>query len=1294
MAVLTHEWQNIGERSLYGQGFTVTMRIYGRLRSTGFGPGTAIAQFEYRIQPTTNFVGTWGNGGGIYTYDPVNGWVNRGTYVGDGTTNEQVAKTWEASFSGNDGADWNIQAYTIYAWFGANQSNTNISTTATITTPPAGLNITNIAPSTESFSADVSVTGWGGIGDASTRYKELNIYTYSDSGLVEPRRYEPFPGNNLSDNITANNSSYGSLNITGNTNYVIAGYATNGTWNTGLTRFTIAVTLPYAPTINFTSATANSATFSYSQPADGGYYTKYIEYSIDNGTTWNQITTSSSGSALSGTFQVTGLSASTSYTLLNRTWTNAGISEGASVSFATIGPDKAIIDSSSKTDSSILLEYSVNSFNGGTNPFIEVYEQRSSQSDVLIDTQSPAIAQNTYTYTHTNLSSNNQYSYYAIGAATFDGSVAYGEKSDTLSVVTLCPAPSLSVAHVQYTSIDKVETEITINVPQDKGYLSKNVQICYAAGSDSFNEWTTVSTVSTGSATSVSATLILDTQTVYRFKARSLQSGESDALESQVVSYTTPGDHTSPTGFDYIVEDSNTDVANWLSGFSGYVSPTFIQGKSQGSFTISEANKGVIYDNATLSSYAFSSLGLSAIKTTDFVYPIELQFASVFENRPTDLTYNTINIVGEIKDSLNATQTITKSAILISYENPSITASGTRLTEIGTARIDFEGQYSRIQANPLNSGEDMNSIVIEYRVLDASSEVISNWTQVQDYTTVIDEDKPFLKNFSGRVMLVNIPKTSTAIIEVRVSDHFTSQVSQVILEIWDKDKILYPPEYEIELWDWRSNAFLADLSYLIIGSLNLKWVLNDVEEVSFNIDLLRFEEKCQQMGVDPNDLLTPYAQDIRIRRNGVYIMGCNLVEVTINLPVEPPSQIAIKGSGYLNLFKDQYILSETWSGYTYAEIATKLIQAAQKPDCLIKNPTIDIDTSYWLAGEGIISYSTGGHQGKGYLSANRSGAGLILVGTQMSLSENTQGVVDIWVKGQAGVDINIIERQYMMVATGQQTIATITGDGNWQHISGTFTSAFENGYICIQQNRTDSVTLLCVDDAYVYEVEDNPSLNNLNVVLGEDTASAFQDNTREINLELQNVKDALMELTSTGEDNFDFEFLPDRTFNVLARKGSDKLNLEICYPGNISSMSIQRSASNLANKIIAIGSGIGDERLQTILYDNTSRNIFGTHESVQTDNNQNIIENLKLNARGILKNRKNPTNLPQIVISDGSINPLVVETGDIVLVEIQNDPYLSSTTGEYKIVQIECEVEENKETMTLILEETDEEWES
>ena len=846
-----------------------------------------------------------------------------------------------------------------------------------------------------------------------------------------------------------------------------------------------------------------------------------------------------------------------------------------------------------------------------------------------------------------------------------NGTWVWSGYSSEIQVVTRPPVPVVNSGTATHQTATTARARLNVTIPADGNVYSKTVQYSYSTnGGSSWSTATTATTISSGSTQTINIdipNLPVETDVMFRI------SSKTTAGTSQYGTFTlrTPDRHQPPTGFGFTLADGNTSLQSWLSSFSGYTNPIFVQGQSTVQAIVPESTKGTCTDGATISKYDHKLVVDNKTVTTNNPanFPIAVNFGSrTPTNRTSDYPSNQLSVQGTITDSLATSATTTVNALALSWQAPTITVSGERLARLGSARVDVSGTYARLQDNSLNDGQDMNTLTVEYRILDLNEEVIQNWTS-ETVTTSANTSKPFLNNFTGRFTLDNIPYGSECIIQVRVTDHFTSVTDSYTLEIWDSAQIHDPVACDIELWNWKTKTFVADLSYLIVGDLNIEWELNDVEEVSFEMDLMEFEKKCQEMGVNSQDLLKPYAHDIRIRRNGKYILGCQLVEANIQISNNPPARIQVKGTGFLNLLKDQYLLREAWSGYSYSQMARKLVEAAQKPDCLIQNPTGDIDTSYWLTPHGTVSYNTGAHSGSGCIAGSRSGTGWIGPGTQMNTDSGQTITIDAWVKGPNGSVCYVRERRFITESATQRNMGQITLNGGWQRIQiASYQTFFEDGYILFECSRSDSSTPLLVDDCYIYAKDDDAALCTLNIALGTDTASSIQQKNRQADYEVQNIKDAIIDLTRMEQDNFEFEFLPDRTFNVYNRKGSNKLDLEICYPGNVDSMTINRSAANVANKIIALGSGIGDERLQVSRFNNTSRRVIGTRESVVTHSNISLEATLSSQAVGELYDRKDPTNIPKIVIKDGSVNPSNLQTGDTILVEVHGENFIESTT--------------------------------
>ena len=885
------------------------------------------------------------------------------------------------------------------------------------------------------------------------------------------------------------------------------------------------------------------------------------------------------------------------------------------------------------------------------------------------------------TYTKSNIVGNTQYSYKVeatnSGGESVESNDSFVSKPETFTV---------SATDIGYVLYNSFERQFTLNLPANGNVYPQTLTCRMKKTSESdFGSWVNIDVYSSSSAGTASVVIPFETGNEYLIEFKS-----STTAGDRVVSYTQAiiPEHIGPANVKFVYDDAEESVQDWLSTFEGYSSGTwFVAGQSKPRVTITDG--GETTDGASLSEYeAFITspdTGYSNVIPYGPVMTYTFEPESLKDTQPAGMT----SLMLTATDSLEGTTTFYQGGAYVNWDAPTFTGSAQRLEEVGALKISFEGFYSGLQIDALNDGNDLNNISVEYRVVDYAGEVITNWTSVEETDIrVVPVGTVLNRSYSGSLRIVNFEYTKSLTVEIRASDHFLSAgFVSVPLALWHDEEKLQPATYEIEIWDWRAESYVADLSTLVVGDLNISWELNDIEELNFSIDLTQFEKRCKEMGVEPDDILTPYKHDIRVKRNNQYILGTNLVETNVQVPNDSPVLINLKCTGFLNLFKDQYLLDETWSGYTYAQMARKLIYAAQQPDCLVKNPTGDIDASYWLNQNGTVSSSTASYSGSRCIMASRSGAGWITAGTQMDVDSGKNVMIDFWVRGQSGVRGQLVEKQYITQWQTQTFITYFNLDGNWQHVQVPYTTTFKDGWICVEMERTNSSSNLYVDDFYAYAQDDNYALCDMKVNQGVDTASAIQNNSRQVSYSLQNIKEAIVNLTKMEDDNFDFDFSYDRTFSCYAHKGIEKLNVDITYPGNVDSLTIDRSAANLVNKVYHIGTGIGDARLQVNVNNNPSRQQFGTRETIITNSNIDLEGTLLSQAVGELYDRKDPTDLPSITIKDGSVNPSVVQVGDSVSVTIQSDSYLGTVNDVYRITKIDLSVDEDAvETMKITLE--------
>lgn len=156
---------------------------------------------------------------------------------------------------------------------------------------------------------------------------------------------------------------------------------------------------------------------------------------------------------------------------------------------------------------------------------------------------------------------------------------------------------------------------------------------------------------------------------------------------------------------------------------------------------------------------------------------------------------------------------------------------------------------------------------------------------------------------------------------------------------------LNPPRYSVELWD-SDGIFIADVS-AFTSDLKYTVKLNTAEDLSFTLDIKQLDNMLNTIGADITNVIEPYVTDVKIRRNGVYLFGTEVVEIESRLGDE--YVMDVRCNGYLNMFKDRYISASDYPGdfenKTYAELAWTLIDSTQSKTNGSFNVTLGSDTA-------------------------------------------------------------------------------------------------------------------------------------------------------------------------------------------------------------------------------------------------------------------------------------------------------------------------------------------------------------
>ena len=205
----------------------------------------------------------------------------------------------------------------------------------TFSSAPTGLNVTVAEVYPRGAKLRTSITSYGVPSSASGRAIEAGIA--AQNAWVSPALRSQLAYSVLSADIVVDNNSVQTttLTIEPNTHYYYGGHADNTQASVGGI-FGQLTTLADVATVTIDFVTGRTATFNYSVDADGGYYSKILEYSLDGGTTWATAATIATGSATTGSFTITGLNGNTTYTLKSRMTTTAGSTNNTDVNFTTL----------------------------------------------------------------------------------------------------------------------------------------------------------------------------------------------------------------------------------------------------------------------------------------------------------------------------------------------------------------------------------------------------------------------------------------------------------------------------------------------------------------------------------------------------------------------------------------------------------------------------------------------------------------------------------------------------------------------------------------------------------------------------------------------------------------------------------------------------------------------------------------------------------------------------------------------------------------------------------------------
>lgn len=177
---------------------------------------------------------------------------------------------------------------------------------------------------------------------------------------------------------------------------------------------------------------------------------------------------------------------------------------------------------------------------------------------------------------------------------------------------------------------------------------------------------------------------------------------------------------------------------------------------------------------------------------------------------------------------------------------------------------------------------------------------------------------------------------------------------------------------------------------------------------------------------------------------------------------------------------------------------------------------------------------------------------------------------------------------------------------------------------------------------------------------------------------------SLIQQLSNVINGCDFEFTPDKKFNTYQTKGTYRPSIRITYPGNVQTFNFSRTLDKVANYVYGIGSGSGEEAVQSQAEDTESEDYMYRREKISIWNSVTDQDTLNEHTDSVLHAVSKIIELPSITLRDNELDMSEIETGDTIHVKLGGFASISHIDGDFRISNIVCSVDENdSESVTL-----------
>lgn len=558
---------------------------------------------------------------------------------------------------------------------------------------------------------------------------------------------------------------------------------------------------------------------------------------------------------------------------------------------------------------------------------------------------------------------------------------------------------------------------------------------------------------------------------------------------------------------------------------------------------------------------------------------------------------------------------------------------------------------------------------------------------------------------------------------------------RILVYLWDRDYV------NPDTGEKGESRFIVDISSLAISNIRITKERNLPDTLDVTIEYTQFKKKLAEEGSMAKNVLMPWLTEIKIQRNFKTIFTGSLYSMSLNLSSVGREELTLKCMDWGQKL-DKRLVSVGFRNMSYPQIAQALINEAQHELNWIENYAFEYSDNETYFSEWVYNnnpdpdnkparaddYYWGVSSKVGVkLNANdkiitplqiatraiqQDDLSYILDAYNYHNDEQIQFTFDYYCAESTTITLTFCTGEWGNLTQIDTTTMTVPASVDRWTTSQTHTFTLPSAYLTYVQVSTNKAIAVSEFQLYRTPVDgDEYDLDIRQGIIdptyidnhGEQHTYTF-DQTRVRHYHLQNVKDALYNLTKLESDQFEFEFTEDKVFNCYKYRGcpvSDPAMIAT-YPGIIQDLSVDRDIDSIINtnyahadetlklQVQADGGGTDTKdytrRWKYAIKDIKSTSRFGSMSDISSYDGVNSRDNIRDKTISDLKSYADIQNVPSISVDSNIYNPDNLHLGDAVGVKVLEDEIFFYINDVYRVYSLEINVSRDTvESMSVTL---------